>query len=442
MKNLLVFGCVATLAVAPATIAPAADATRPNVLWLIAEDFGPHLGCYGYQNISTPNIDRLAAQGVRYTHAYTTAPVCSPSRSAFMTGMYQNAIGAQEHRTLNKKPLPDGVRVLPDWLRDAGYFSANIVQMPAGFGFKGTGKTDWNFKHEGNAFDSNQWDDLKGHQPFYAQLNFQETHRNFHAPAVSDPAKMEIPPYYPDHPVTRKDWAQYIDSAMELDRKVGKVLQQLEKDGLADNTVVLFFGDNGEANVRGKQFCYEEGFHVPLVIRWPKNFPAPAQITPGKVDDRFIEAIDFAPTMLDFAGIKKPAKMQGRVFLGQRAEAPREYVFGARDRCDETVMRIRSVRDARYRYIRNFMPEVPFLAPNNYKETQYPVWNLLKELHAQGKLTPAQEFLCQPRQPEEELYDLQTDPWEIHNLATDPQSVVPLQQMRDILQSCLKNLTQ
>ncbi len=430
-KWLLLF--VSSLLMLPAHAAETPK--KPNVLWLIAEDMGPHLGCYGTKQVWTPHLDQMAKEGVRYTHAYTTAPVCSPSRSAFMTGMYQTTIGAHHHRSHRNDgyQLPDGVRTLPDRLREAGVFTANVVQMPAGMGFKGTGKTDWNFNVQGNLFDSNKWADLKTHQPFYAQVNFQETHRTFHSPAKADPSKVEIPPYYPDHEITRKDWAQYLDSATELDRKIGLIFEQLEKEDLADNTIIMFFGDNGAAHVRAKQFCYEEGFLVPLIIRWPKNFPAPAQIVPGKVENRFIEAIDFTPTTLDFFGIAKPAKMQGRLFLGERAEAPREYAFGARDRCDETAMRIRSVRDARYRYIKNFTPEVPFLAPNNYKEMQYPVWNLLKELHAQGKLTPAQDFLCQPRQPEEELYDMQNDPWQIHNLAADPKYAAPLNHLRGVL---------
>jgi arylsulfatase A-like enzyme len=187
---------------------------------------------------------------------------------------------------------------------------------------------------------------------------------------------------------------------------------------LADNTIIIFFGDHGEAHVRGKQFCYEEGLHIPLVVRWPKNFTAPKQIRPGLVDTRMIEAIDFTPTMLDIAGAAKPATMQGRIFLGDHAEPDREYAFGARDRCDETVFRLRTVRDEHFRYIHNFTPDRPFLQANAYKEQQYPVWNLLKELHAQGKLTPAQALLCQPTMPEEELYDLDADPYEIHNLAS------------------------
>ena len=187
--------------------------------------------------------------------------------------------------------------------------------------------------------------------------------------------------------------------------------KQLEDDGLADNTVVVFFGDNGQAHVRGKQFCYEEGLHVPLIIRWPKNFPPPqAASSRARSSDRLLMAIDLAPTMLAIAGAAKPPKMQGEIFLGDRAAPPRQYVFGARDRCDETVFRLRTVRDARYRYIRNFTPERPFLQANAYKEQQYPVWNLLKELHAEGKLTPVQEVLCAPTMPEEELYDLDADP--------------------------------
>ncbi len=401
-----------------------AASAKPNILWLIAEDFGPDLSCFGSREVTTPNLDQLARDGVRYTRAYTTAPVCSPSRSAFMTGMYQTTIGAHQHRTEepNKKPLPPGVRVITDRLRDAGYFTANLVKLPTDFGFRGAGKTDWNFIYTGQRFDSADWNDLKAHQPFYAQINFHETHRDYDSPAKTDPAKVILRPYEPEHSVTRKDRAEYLDAALELDRKIGLILAQLTKDGLADNTVIFFFGDNGESHFRGKQFCYEEGLHVPLIIRWPKGLTAPAQFRPGSADDRFIEGIDFAATTLAIAGVKKPAGMQGRVFLGPDADAPREHVFGARDRCGEAVMRLRTVRDARYRYIRNFTPDAPFFTKSDYKTRQYPVWSLVQELHRAGKLTPAQEFLCQPRQPEEELYDLTEDPHEIHNLAASNQS--------------------
>jgi N-sulfoglucosamine sulfohydrolase len=409
--------------VAAASQSPAAPPKRPNILWLIAEDFGPQLGCYGTKEVWTPNLDRLAAEGMRYTRAFTTAPVCSASRSAFITGMYQTTIGAHNHRSHRDDgyKLPQGVKVASDWLRQAGYFTANLRELPASWGFQGTGKTDWNFSYDGQPFDSDRWEDLKTRQPFYAQINFKETHRKFQAPKRADPAKVIIPPYYPDHPVTRQDWAEYLDSASELDRKIGLILKQLDADGLASSTIVMFFGDHGQAHVRAKQFCYDSGLHIPLLIRWPKNFPAPQNYQPGTVDSRLIAAIDFLPTMLEAAGVRKPAPMQGEIFLGKVSSPPRRYVFGARDRCDETVFRFRTVRDARYRYIRNFTPERPLMQPNAYKERSYPVWNLLKELHAKSKLTPVQAVLCAPSMPAEELYDLDADPYETDSLAVSKQ---------------------
>lgn len=426
----------ALLLVSLCAVFGAANPPRPNILWLIAEDFGPQLGCYGTKEVWTPNLDHLAAGGVRYTRCFTTAPVCSPSRSAFMTGMYQTTIGAHNHRSHRDDgyKLPSGVRLITDWMRDAGYFTANVRGLPPGIGFRGVGKTDWNFNYSGKAFDSDKWAALKTNQPFFAQVNFQETHRKFRAPQRADPAKVEIPPYYPDHPVTRHDWAEYLDSATELDRKVGLLLKQLAADGLADSTAIVFFGDNGQAHVRGKQFCYEEGLSVPLIIHWPAMFPAPKGFRPGTVNTQLIEAIDLAPTMLAFAGKPAPAAMQGKAFLGDNAPLPRQYAFGARDRCDETVFRLRTVRDARYRYIRNFTPERPFLQPNEYKEKQYPVWNLLKELNAAGKLTPIQAKLCEPTMPAEELYDLESDPHQITNLAASISHRPVLNRLRTALE--------
>lgn len=438
MKQLaLSLGVLVAAALAAAT-AHAADPTRPNILWLVAEDFGPHLGCYGTEQVWTPNLDRLAAEGVRYTRAFTTAPVCSASRSAFMTGMYQTTIGAHNHRSHRDDGyrLPEGVKVAPAWFRDAGYFTANVRKFPESVDVKGTGKTDWNFTSDSNPFDSDDWSELKPHQPFFAQVNFKETHRAFISPKRADPAKVVVAPYYPDHPVTREDQAKYLDAASELDAKVGRILEQLDEDGLADSTIVVFSGDHGEAHVRGKQFCYDEGLHIPLLIRWPKSSPAPKQYQPGTVDGRLVAAIDFLPTLLDVAaGRPKPAAMQGEVFLGDRAGPPRRYVFGARDRCDETVFRFRTVRDDRYRYIRNFTPDRPFLQANDYKERAYPVWNLIKELAAQGKLSPVQTVLAAPRMPPEEFYDVVADPYEIDNLVAsdDPEHQAALKRMRAVL---------
>jgi arylsulfatase A-like enzyme len=431
----------ALLGLCLATTGSAATApAKPNILWLLVEDAGPSAySCYGEQKAAaTPNIDRLAAEGMRFDRFYTTAPVCSASRSAFNTGMYQTAIGAHQHRTPVKKPLPTGVRTISEWLRNAGYFTANIRTSSEAVGIRGAGKVDWNFIPEsGRPFDGENWDELKTRQPFYAQINFQETHRTFNGDGFTDPAKVELPPYYPDHPVIRKDYAEYLDAAHRLDGKIAKVLAQLERDGLADNTLVILMGDNGESHIRGKQFGYEEGFRVPMIVRWPKGLPAPAHYQAGSADRRLLEAIDVAPTLLSLAGVPLPPKMQGVPFLGAQVSEPKRYVFGARDRCDETAMRIRSVRDERYRYIRTFTPEMPFFAPNAYKERQYPAWTLMPKLYAEGKLTPPQAFLCQPRQPEEQLYDLVADRHEIQNLtaSTKPEHVAALKRMRAELES-------
>ena len=425
------------------TTAFAAAPAPLNILWLIAEDTGPSAySCYGEQPAAhTPNIDRLAAEGVRYTRFFTTAPVCSPSRSAFNTGMYQTTIGAHQHRTPEKRPLPEGVRTLPEWFRAAGYHTANVREFPAAMNLRGAGKTDWNFVTGTQPlYDGDRWEDLARRQPFYAQINFQETHRDFGGEGVTDPAKVVLPPYYPDHPAIRKDYADYLDSARRLDGKIARILARLEEEGLAANTLVLFMGDNGEAHIRGKQFCYEEGLRVPFIVRWPRGRPAPAGYRAGSVESRLLEAIDVAPTLLSLAGAAVPAKMQGAAFLGEKAGPPKSQVFGARDRCDETAMRIRTVRDTRYRYIRTFTPEIPLLAPNAYKARQYPAWTLVPRLHAEGRLNEAQAALCAPRQPAEQLFDLETDPHQIHNLAesSDPVHAATLRRLRGELESWIE----
>ena len=420
---------------------------RPNILWIIAEDFGPELSCYGHPQVWTPNIDSIAEQGVRFSQAYTVTAVCSTSRSSFMTGMYAFTIGAHNHRSHRDDghTLPEGVRLLTDWFRDAGYFTANIRQFPNRVDLKGTGKTDWNFSYDGKPFDSASWADLKSHQPFYAQVNFPETHRggsfdNAHTQIArtADPDQVQVPAYYPDHPVTRNDWAQYLNAAMSLDRKVGIVIDQLKADGLWDKTIVVFLGDHGRAMVRGKQWPYESGLHIPLIVRWPDAITPPAEFERGTVSDELVASIDLSATSLDWAGIPKPARMQGRIIWGANADPDREYVFGGRDRGDETVDRIRTVRDGRYRYIRNYYPERPFTQINRYKEASYPVLRLMHRLHDAGELAalnPHADRLMQPTRPREELYDLDADPYELHNLAEDASARDTLIRLRQALES-------
>lgn len=414
----------------------AAEAVRPNVLWIIAEDMGPELSCYGTKEVRTPVLDDLASRGVRYQNAFTVTPVCSTSRSSFMTGMYAMSIDAQNHRSHRSgdNPLPEGVKILPDWLRPAGYYTANIRKLTddkslAKF-YKGTGKTDWNFQTPGKPFDTDDWDTLKEHQPFYAQVNFSETHRggawntsHEHVSPIADPAKVEVPPYYPDHSVTRAVWAQYLNTVMAVDLKVKFILDLLERDGLDRNTIVVFLGDHGRAMPRSKQFPYDSGLHVPLIIYWPEqnpNLKEPSGYERGTVNQQLVSSIDLSATTLDWAGVTRPGKMQGKILMGPHADPPRTMLFGGRDRGDETILQMRTVRTDRYRYLRNNNPEKPLFAFNHYKETQYPILGLLHYMDHHGLLKGPAADLMAPTRPKEELYDLQNDPWEIHNLADDP----------------------
>ncbi len=386
--------------------------SRPNILWLISEDTSPDLACYGNSLVKTPNLDRLASEGARYTNAFVTGPVCSASRSAIITGMYQTSIGAHNHRSHRNDThiLPNPVMLLTEHFRRDGYFRCNC----AGLNYKQEGKTDWNFMYMARPFDGTDWSQRQAGQPFFAQINFSLTHRDFRRDKRNpiDPDKVTLPPCYPDHPLARRDWADYLESIQLLDTEIGVALQWLAKEGLAENTIVMYFSDHGRPHVRGKQWLYDEGIHIPMIVRWPGH------IQPGTVVEDFISAIDFAPTFLAAAGIAPAPYLQGHNFFDQRGKK-REYIFAARDRCDGTVDRIRCVRSQRYKYIRNYYPERPYTQFNAYKKLQYPMLTLMQVLHNQGKLTPQQEQFLAPSRPKEELYDLQQDPDELHNLADD-----------------------
>jgi len=405
----------------------AVEQEKPNIVWLDAEDLSPDLGCYGNPYVKTPNLDRLAREGALFTNAFVTAPVCSPSRSAIATGMYQTTIGAHHHRSHRNDgyKLPDGIKLFTHYLREAGYFTCNGTALHP----DRRGKLDYNFDMPfEKAFDGTDWSQRKPGQPFFAEIHFNETHREFTPDPENpiDPDKIEIPPYYPDHPITRLDWSLYLEMVQVLDKKVGKVLQRLEDEGLAENTVVFFTGDHGRPMVRGKQWLYDSGIHIPLIVRWP------GKIKPGTVRNDLVSSIDLVPTWLKIAGIELPSYLQGRDLFSPHT-SERKYIFAARDRCDETDDRIRCVRSKRFKYIRNFYPEKPYLQFNAYKHRQYPVLTLMKVLHKQGKLDDIQERLMAPHRPVEELYDLQNDPYEIHNLAKDPAYQDVLKEMRQAL---------
>ncbi|MFC7293074.1 sulfatase [Hirschia litorea] len=418
---------------------------RPNILWIMSEDMGPELGIYGTPETITPNLDALAKKGQVYEQAFTNAPICSISRSSLYTGMYQTSIGAHQHRTPEdrKKPLPEGVKLLTDHFRDAGYFTSLIKKIerddgPDGW-FEGKLKTDWNFTYEGEPYDTNALSDLKANQPFFAHVQFPETHRGKdwdNAKNVidhpADPAKVDLPPYYPDTPTARDDWADYLDAVMAFDRKSGVVLRRLKEEGLDKNTIVIVLSDHGRAMVRGKQWLYDSGLHIPLFIYIPEGLEKPKGYKAGSRTDMMVSGIDITATTLELAGIDPGLVMQGRAFLGDDA-VQRTYTFAARDRADETVDYMRSVRDARYRYIRNYMPERPYTQLNGYKEAQYPVLREMFRLYRDGKLGQIPSLFMAPKKPVEELFDTKTDPHNVVNLANDPKYAAKLVEMRAAL---------
>ena len=431
----------------------AQPATPPNILWIIGENLSHDLGCYGQPNTHTPNLDSLATSGVRYTNVFATCPVCAPSRSAFMTGMYQTSTDTHNMRSHRQDDfrLPAGVRPITHRLTDAGYFTANVTHI--GERRVGTGKLDLNFVNEGKLFQSNRWEDLKRHQPFFAQINTPEVEYDIYDrksaekprvkwvgedwhPKTAKPDEVTPPPYYPDHEITRQEWARYLNSVSGMDVRIGWILEALRADGMADNTVIIFFADNGRLDARGIHWCWDGGLRVPMIIAWPSAYSAPPQWRPGAVDQRVISLLDLTATTLQIAGIDPPPGMQSRIFLGQNADGPRSYAFGARDRIDETVVRQRSVHDDRFHYVRTYTPGAGFATLNRYKEKCFLVKPLMRRLYAEGKLSGPAADLMKPL-PEELLFDVQTDPHEINNLvdSADPKHRETLARMRAALET-------
>jgi len=407
--------------------APAPASERPNILWISCEDMSPYLGCYGDKNAITPNLDRLASQGARYNHVFPSAPVCAPSRSGLITGMYATSIGSQHMRS--KVAPPPYVKCFPEYLRAAGYYCTNNV------------KTDYNFVPPLTAWDENSkkahWKNRPAGAPFFAVFNITTTHESkFHQgnPETEaalrtltpeerhDPARMSVPPYLPDTDVVRKDIAKHYDMITAMDKEAGALLKELEDDGLSSNTIVFFFSDHGSALPRGKRWVYDSGLHVPLIIRYPGKLEA------GSIREEMVSFIDFAPTMLRLAGVEVPSHLQGHAFLPTQ-EKPRQYVFAARDRVDEVYDIIRCVRDKQYKYIRNFEPEKPYAQLIGYGE-KTPTLQEWRRLHSAGKLNPVQELFFRPQKPKEELYDCVADPHEVKDLASDPAHRETLERLR------------
>lgn len=420
-------------------VSPSSAAERPNIVWIIVDDMSAHFSCYGETSIQTPNVDRLAAEGIRFSNAYVTAPVCSTCRSAFITGMYQTSIGAHHHRSGRgdkKITLPDHIRMIPELFQEAGYHTS-ITGWPN----KGNrpGKTDYNFEWNADVYDGTDWSERKDGQPFFCQIqtpggkrrggtiekarNFQQTCEKVLG-SSTDVSQVTLPPYYPNDPVILQDWAAYLDTCRYTDHLVGEVVERLKKEGVYDNTVLLFMTDHGLSHARGKQFLYDEGIHVPLVIKGPNLHPA--------VRTDLVEHIDIGPLSLGLAGIQVPNHMEGRDILNSDYQ-PRSAVFSARDRCDETVEHLRSVRTHRFKYIRNYLPQRPLLQPCAYKDKK-DILVALRNANSAGTLNELQQrLLFSPTRTEEELYDLQKDPNELNNLAGQQAYSKQLKTMRQQL---------
>jgi arylsulfatase A-like enzyme len=447
----LVVAAVAALGL-PESMAGAAEANAaangpgpPNIVWIVVEDMSAHFSCYGEKTIRTPNVDRLAAEGVKFDRAFVTGPICSISRSALITGMYQTSIGAHHHRSGRGKikiHLPQGVTPVPRLFKDAGYHTSNLTtaeftRPPAAVKQNpgvSIAKTDYNFEWDESMYDKTHWSVRQSGRPFFAQVQLHGGKLRGQGNTDRWPARVErvlgsrtpasavkLPPYLPDDRVIREDWAQYLDAVRHTDWEVGQVLDRLKQAGELDNTCVFFFTDHGVSHVRNKQFLYDGGMHVPLVVRGPT-------FKPGTVRKDLVEHIDLGATSLALAGIPKPAAMQARDLLADNYE-PRRYVFSARDRADETVERLRAVRSERHKYIRNFYAGRPYLQPNAYKDGK-PIVQAIRRLHAEGKLMPEQALIMRETRPAEELYDLQNDPHELKNLAEDPAHQAVLKGLR------------
>ncbi len=416
--SLTITGCVDSLQ-KPSDTKTAAG--RPNILWISCEDISPHLGCYGEEFAVTPNIDRLAKEGVRYRRAFTVHGVCAPTRSGIITGMYPSSLGSVNMRCRASKP--DSIKCFPQYLRQVGYYCTN------------NSKTDYNFKPPAEAWDESSkkahWKNRPEGKPFFAVFNFTGTHEsalwnsadfdNTHPGRLKEsewqkPENMKIPPIYPDTPAVRRDFARLFERITELDYFVKDRLDEVKKAGLYDDTIVFLWSDHGNGLPRAKRWLYDSGTLVPLIVRIPEKYRVNGQAQPGSVDEQLVNFIDLGPTVLNLAGLAVPEYMQARAFLGANLSAKRKYIFGARQRIDEIYDMVRSVRDERYRYIRNFNPFIPYLPYLNYAER----CNTMKEmrrLYAEGKLNDVQAQWMADHRPSEELYDLKKDPWETENLA-------------------------
>ena len=412
----------------------------PNIVWITVEDMSPRLAAFGDSTVFTPNIDRLAAEGVRYSNVFSISGVCAPSRSAIITGMYPTSIGAQHMRNMRRTSAiaditdpellaiptyeavpPPEVKCFTEYLRAKGYYCTN------------NRKEDYQFTRPVTA-----WDESSGQahwrnrpdpdKPFFAVFNTNITHESqvwsrADEPMRVDPAALDVPPYYPDHPVVRRDLGRHYSNIELMDQFVGNILSDLEEDGLLENTIVFFFSDHGDGLPRMKRWLYDSGLHVPLIIRWPDGRGA------GTTSEELISFVDFAPTMLSLTGVPIPNHLHGQAFLGDQKAPERTYVFAAKDRMDPVMDNARAVRDKRFKYIRNYMPEKPYVGFLPYRD-RMELMRVMQAMNKAGTLEGPQRLWFSPTKPIEELYDTVEDPHEINNLAEDPGFIDKLNELR------------
>jgi len=411
--------------------------SRPNVLWIYLEDVSRWIGCYGDPLAETPNIDRLSRAGVRFDRFYTPAGVCSATRSSIVTGMMQTSIGAHQHRShrnanvgkyVDSHDLPGGIKTLPEYFRAAGYYTFNDGKDDYNFNWK---REDFYDSYGRMNFQGDEWSGCPKDKPFFGQIQLRggKDRPPFNANEKMDPAKVPVPPYYPDIPLVRQEIAHHYDCIQWTDRQVGKILAQLEKDGLRERTFVFLLSDHGYKLHRDKQFLYEGGIKMPFIVAGPG-------ILAGKARTDLVSGIDLGPTSLAVAGVAVPKHMEGRNIFAKAYE-PREFVVAARDRCDYTIEHIRAIVTPKYKYLRNFLTDRPYMQ-SSYKDP-WPVSKEFRRRMAAGEMMGAQKLFFGDEKPAEELYDLSNDPHEIHNLAKDPEHAEELERHRELLAKWMKD---
>lgn len=441
---ILVFVCFNRATPAKAIAAKPAVGV-PNILWITVEDMSPTLGCYGDTSARTPNLDAFARQSILYTNAFAVSPVCSPSRSTLITGMYNASMGTHHMRSSN--PLPTGVKGFPSLLRDAGYYTSNNV------------KTDYNCA-ENERLVAESWNDSSATahwskrspgQPFFAVFNDMTTHQSrtmvwpydafqrhvqsrLSAQEICDPAAVLLPPYYPDTPVVRKTVARFYDCVSVMDQNVKHILDRLEADGLADDTIVFFYSDHGSGMPRHKRLLLDSGMRVALMVRFPQKYQYLAPAGPGTRLDRLVSFVDFPATVLNLTGQPIPEYMQGIPFLGPESETERKLIYGTRDRVDEVMEMARSVRDKQFLYVRNYMPHLSYNQPSVFSDLGEIRNEITRAAFTDlAALTAPQQAYARPRKPVEEFYDCIADPDNVVNLMQDelnPAQKAALKQLR------------